>query len=57
MENKKFIVKSYFCKSDALTIEMNNMFENGYYPKDIKLSPYQDMVEGFIIYELEETTC
>lgn len=50
----KFIVERYFCMSDKLQESMNAHFNNGYYPKEIKLVPYQDMVEGFIIYELKE---
>ncbi len=50
----RFIVDSYFCKADKLQESMNKRFEEGYYPKEIKLNPYQDQVEGFIIYELQE---
>jgi hypothetical protein len=50
----KFIVERYFCKSDKLQESMNKHFNDGYYPKEIKVSPYQDEVEGFIIYELKE---
>jgi hypothetical protein len=50
----KFVVDSYFGKANKLQESMNKRFSEGYYPKEIKLSPYQDMVEGFIIYELRE---
>ena len=50
----KFVVESYFCKSEKLQESMNERFKDGYYPKEIKVSPYQDKVEGFIIYELKE---
>ena len=53
MENK-FIVESYFCNSETLTKKMNERYADGYYPKEIKVIPYQDKVEGFIIYELIE---
>ena len=53
MENK-FIVESYFCNSETLTKKMNERYAGGYYPKEIKVSPYQGKVEGFIIYELIE---
>ena len=49
-----FIVDSYFCKTDKLQESMNKRFKDGYCPKEIKVSPYQDRVEGFIIYELKE---
>ncbi|MFD1736274.1 hypothetical protein ACFSCX_06805 [Bacillus salitolerans] len=51
---EKFIVKSYWCKADKLQESMNEHYKNGYYPKEIKMNPYQDEVEGFIIYELKD---
>ena len=50
---EKFIVESYFCEPDVLQGKMNKYFNDGYYPKEIKLKPYQSVVEGFIIYELQ----
>lgn len=50
----KFIVENYFCSTSKLQENMNKHFKNGYYPKEIKVNPYQDVVEGFIIYELKE---
>ncbi len=51
---EKFIVQHYFCNSETLTKEMNRMYEKNYYPKEILLKPYQDRIEGFVIYELKE---
>ncbi|WP_374724112.1 hypothetical protein [Calidifontibacillus erzurumensis] len=51
---EKFIVDRYFCNTSELQKSMNKRFEEGYYPKEIKLDPYQDKVEGFVIYELQE---
>lgn len=51
---EKFIVERYFCKSDGLQESMNIHFKCGYHPKEIKLSYYQNIIEGFIIYELKE---
>lgn len=48
----KFIVDNYFCKPNELQESMNEHSRNGYRPKEIKVTPYQDRVEGFIIYEL-----
>lgn len=50
----KFIVESYFCNSEKLQESMNERFKDGYYPKEIKVNPYQNMVEGFIIFELKD---
>lgn len=50
---EKFIVQHYFCDSETLTNEMNRMYEKNYYPKEIKLEPYQNKIMGFIIFELE----
>lgn len=49
----RFIVEHYFCNSKTLSQRMNQLFEKGYYPKEIKLEPYQNKIEGFIIYELK----
>ncbi|WP_226035684.1 hypothetical protein [Aquibacillus saliphilus] len=49
----KFIVENYFCNPEKLEEKMNEHFKNQYYPKEIKLNPYQDKIEGFIIYELK----
>lgn len=49
----KFKVVPYFCNTTALERSMNQLCEEGYYPKEIKLNPYRDSVEGFIIYELK----
>ena len=49
----KFKVVPYFCNTTALERSMNQLHEQGYYPKEIKLNPYRDSVEGFIIYELK----
>ena len=32
---------------------MNDYFNKGYYPKEIKLDNYQDKVDATIIFELE----
>lgn len=50
----KFIVENYFGKTENLQERMNELFAKGYYPKEIKVEPYQGLVEGFIIYELKE---
>jgi hypothetical protein len=50
----KFIVENYSCDPNRLQVDMNRHFEKCYYPKEIKLEPYQDQVMGFIIYELKE---
>ena len=52
MMGEKFRVEPYFCESTLLEQSMNEYYSHGYYPKEIKLQPYQDKVEGFIIYEL-----
>lgn len=52
MMKSKFRVEPYFCESIILDQSMNDFYKRGYYPKEIKLQPYQDKVEGFIIYEL-----
>lgn len=51
---EKFIVKSYFCEADDIQKSMNEHYKNGYYPKEIKMNPFQDRVEGFIVYELKD---
>ncbi|WHY82987.1 hypothetical protein QNH23_06325 [Siminovitchia fortis] len=54
---QKFKVESYFCDARTLENKMNEQYEKGYYPKQIKVEHYQNSVEGFIIYELEESSC
>lgn len=51
----KFKVESYFCNDKTLENRMNELNEKGYYPKQIRVEPYQNSVEGFIIYELADT--
>lgn len=51
---EKFIIDTYFCRADELQVSINERFKEGYYPKEIQLTPYQGRVEGFIIYELLE---
>lgn len=49
---EKFKVQHYSCRAEELQESMNKHLEDGYYPKEIQLEPYQDLVIGFIIYEL-----
>lgn len=49
---ERFLVEHYFCEAEELQVSMNKRFEDGYYPKEIKLEPYQNQAIGFIIYEL-----
>jgi len=49
---EKFIVESYFHHDNEVQEIMNKHYENGYYPKEIQLEPYQNEVIGFVIYEL-----
>jgi hypothetical protein len=52
--NEKFVVKNYWGKADEIQESMNEHYRNGYFPREIKLEPYQDEVHGFIIFELKE---
>lgn len=50
--DKKFKVERYFCERQKLEESLNEFYKAGYYPKEIKIEPYQNKVEGIIIYEL-----
>lgn len=50
--DKKFKVEHYFCEKQKLEESLNEFYKAGYYPKEIKVEPYQNKVEGIIIYEL-----
>jgi len=52
---KKFVVERYFCEPEQMEKRMNDHYEKGYYPKEIKLADYQDKVDATVIYELEES--
>lgn len=49
---QKFIVKRYVITSaQDMENDMNDLYNKGYYPKEIKLDNYQDKVDATIIYE------
>lgn len=49
---KKFIVKRYdMSLPGEMTKDMNEKYEEGYYPKEIKLDDYQNYVDATVIYE------
>ncbi|MFD1206671.1 hypothetical protein ACFQ38_16360 [Sporosarcina contaminans] len=50
---KKFLIRRYNCKPEEMEVDMNDLYNEGYYPKEIKLDDYQDMVDATVIYELE----
>ncbi|WP_168156670.1 hypothetical protein [Oceanobacillus sp. E9] len=53
---EKFIVQRYdMWTPEDMQKDMNEKYENDYYPKEIKLGDYQDRVDSTIIYELEES--
>lgn len=49
---KKFIVRRYdMVSNEVVETDMNELYKNGYYPKEIKLSHYQNFVDATIIFE------
>lgn len=53
---KKFIVRRYMGSPAEMQEDMNALYEEGYYPRKIKLDDYQNHVDGTIIYELDGET-
>lgn len=51
--SSKFIVKRYDnISAGAMEVDMNKLYEEGYYPKEIMLGQYQNYVDATVIYEL-----
>lgn len=50
---KKFLIRRYYCKPEEMEVDMNDLYNEGYYPKEIKLDSHQDMVDATVVYELE----
>ena len=51
---KEFLVRRYDMSSThEVEKDMNELFERGYYPKEIKLGDYQNYIDASIIYEME----
>ncbi len=48
----RFIIKRYVLVwAEDMQEDMNNLYEEGYYPKEINLSDYQNKVDATVIYE------